>query len=135
LLNTDSNSPDTILDQLGINRMDSLITDVDGGALLANGDIVLVSGSGGSILPNLPEGTFDSLVRQTPSGEQSIISRGLDVQGQELFENPDITKIDFQNRLLVANRNGNLVRVKADNGIAELERLMGELLRRIYLCQ
>ncbi|PCH94916.1 MAG: hypothetical protein COB83_10220 [Gammaproteobacteria bacterium] len=119
-LNNDSNSPNKVIDQLGVNRMDSLITDVDGGAKLSNGDIVLVSGAGGSILPNLPEGTFDSLIRQTPSGEQSIISRGLDVQGQEIFENPDITKIDAQDRLLVSNRNGNLVRVNAGNGIAEL---------------
>lgn len=120
LLNNDSNSSNKVIDQLGVNRMDSLITDVDGGAKLSNGDIVLVSGAGGSILPNLPEGTFDSLIRQTPSGEQSIISRGLDAQGQEIFENPDITKIDAQDRLLVSNRNGNLVRVNAGNGIAEL---------------
>ena len=119
-LTQDTNFPDKIVDQLGVNRMDSLITDVDGAAKLSNGDIVLVSGTGGSIRPNFPQGTFDSVIRQTPNGEQSILSRGINAQGQAIFDNPDLTKVDQQDRLLVANRNGNLVRVEVNTGIAEL---------------
>lgn len=111
----------TVRDQNGVNRMVSLITDIDGGVVMSNGDIMITSGAGGSIIDGFPDGTIDAIVRYNPTtGAQTIFSRGIPLGGTEsVFVNPDVLKVDKQDRLYVTNRLGNVVRVDT-SGNAEL---------------
>lgn len=122
LLTVDPNDERVVRDQFGVDRMVSYVTDIDGATVLSNGDIMFSSGSGGSIVDGFPEGTIDTIIRYNPSsGQQTLFSRGNPAGNNSVsfFNNPDIVKVDGQDRLLVTNRGGNVVRVNQD-GSAEL---------------
>jgi sugar lactone lactonase YvrE len=121
LLTVDPNDPRVVRDENGIDRMVSFVTDIDGVARMSNGDIMMTSGSGGSIIDGFPEGTNDTLIRYEPStGNSSLFSRGIPAGGGEsVFFNPDLLKVDEQDLLYVTNKGGNVVRVDTA-GVATL---------------
>jgi len=108
-----------IVDQNGTNRMISFVGDVDGGAVLSDGRFIFSSGSGAGPSANFPDGTFNTLVSHN-NGSEAIYSQGLPAGGGEpVFSNNDLVKLDSEDRVLVTNAHGNLVRVSS-NGDAEL---------------
>ncbi|CAM2069561.1 Carboxypeptidase regulatory-like domain-containing protein [Sulfidibacter corallicola] len=119
ILTSDPQDPTIVRDENGVNRVISLVRDVDGIAILSNGDLIFSSGSGGAPIPGLPEGTTNSLVRHR-NGVETIYSRGIPAAGgQSLFQNNDILKPDAQDRLMLGMRTGDVARVDT-NGVAEL---------------
>lgn len=110
-----------VRDQNGIDRMVSYVTDIDGIAKMSNGDMMLTSGSGGSIIDGFPEGTVDTLIRYNPTtGAQTLFSRGYPAGStSSVFFNPDVLKSDANDLLYVTNKAGNVVRVDT-SGVATL---------------
>jgi len=77
------------------------------------------SGAGAGAIPNFPQGTFNTLVGNT-NGSERIYSEGRPAGGGDsLFANNDLIRTDNEDRVLVTNSDGNVVRVNTD-GSAEL---------------
>jgi sugar lactone lactonase YvrE len=121
LLTVDIDNPRIVRDEGGVDRMVSYVTDIDGVTRMSNGDIMMSSGSGGSIIDGFPEGTIDSVLRYSPSsGGVSLFSRGITASGGDsVFNNPDLVKVDNEDNLFVTNRGGNIVNVDT-SGVATL---------------
>lgn len=132
----------TVRDQTGANRFMSRIRDSDGGVFLKNGDLVMGSGTSGNsaeAIPCFPNGTRNTLIRRAApigdspcaadgsGGKESVYSTGTPTGGgSSLISNPDIIKIDNQERIYITNREiagtpySNATRIKADCTAASL---------------
>ncbi|CAM2006833.1 carboxypeptidase regulatory-like domain-containing protein [Acanthopleuribacter pedis] len=116
-LTADSNDASIVRDQDGVNRVISRVRDVDGIAVRPDGSLVFSSGSGGSPIPGIPDGTFNSLV-DFRNGVESIFSRGVPSGATEsVFSNNDILKVDAQGRLMVGTDSGNVARIDPDGRV------------------
>ncbi|MCB1052128.1 MAG: carboxypeptidase regulatory-like domain-containing protein [Acidobacteria bacterium] len=120
-LTANPNDPTIVTNQYG-SRMDiATARDVDGVTILADGKtLIMSSGSGGNAtLPCLPEGSINTLLKMDTqsSGCPVIISHGATcAEGETLFNNPDIMRRAGNEHVLVANRGGNVARVRLNDG-------------------
>ena len=119
VLTVDPDDPRIVRDQTGTDRMVSYVTDIDGVARMSNGDIMMTSGSGGSMHRRL-----SLTVHLTPSFAtvRTAVPRACSVAalnpggGDSVFNNPDVLKVDAEDTLYVTNKGGNVVTVDTAGG-------------------
>lgn len=122
VLTADPSDPSILRNQRGQNVNELNTRDVDGVGILSDGSLVMTSGSGGDPSPPcFPEGTVDSILKQSPGAScPTIISRGVPCEGgEDVISNPDIMRVDALDRVWHANRGGNVARVDMTTGCVD----------------